>query len=585
MLDPNVLDSLPDALVALYAQAEQDILADMARRLAQYDYWIPAAEHQRQKLREMNVTQQEIIKQLSQLTGKSKDEIKQLMQQACDDALETDREYYRQHGTDVPAALSQEMKNILNAGYTSTGKLFKNLTKTTASAGQTQFVHALDRAWLEVQSGAFDYSTAIRSAVKELSRQGLHAVQYPSGRSDTLEVAVRRSIVTGINQTAAQMELQLADELDSDLVETTAHAGARPSHVVWQGQVFSLSGKNPKYPDFRSATGYGTGAGLCGWNCRHSFFPYFEGAGHAYTSDQLRSYEDKSISYNGKMYTEYEVSQMQRHNERQIRRWKREYAAMEAAGLDTTEAAVKLHSWRERQRDFLEQTGLKVQSARRETVGFGRSQARKAGTTAKKQADMIENFSQKMQEKGYAVKGFDRYYGDQETLSHMLSAFERMATVYPQVAEGLTIAYSYSKDSDTVGWYNPKTNTIGYNKQTIGNWNYHCEEYEKLVKEGWFPQGTTPGGAFYHEFGHAYAYANNMTGYKKKIDKVLKDMGYGYVNVQQRKNTLRKELSQYSTAYTNPTYQEVVAESFSEWYTSDNPRRFCTAFMREAGAV
>ena len=303
MLDPNVLDSLPDALVALYAQAEQDILADMARRLAQYDYWIPAAEHQRQKLREMNVTQQEIIKQLSQLTGKSKDEIKQLMQQACDDALETDREYYRQHGTDVPTALSQEMKNILNAGYTSTGKLFKNLTKTTASAGQTQFVHALDRAWLEVQSGAFDYSTAIRSAVKELSRQGLHAVQYPSGRSDALEVAVRRSVVTGINQTAAQMQLQLADELDSDLVETTAHAGARPSHVVWQGQVFSLSGKNPKYPDFRSATGYGTGAGLCGWNCRHSFFPYFEDVGHAYTSDQLRSYEDKSISYNGKMYT------------------------------------------------------------------------------------------------------------------------------------------------------------------------------------------------------------------------------------------------------------------------------------------
>lgn len=384
MLDPNVLDSLPDALVELYAQAEQDILADMARRLAQYDYWIPAAEHQRQKLREMNVTQREIIKRLSQLTGKSKDEIKQLMRQACDDALETDREYYRQHNNDVPTALSKEMKSILNAGYTSTGKLFKNLTKTTASAGQTQFVHALDRAWLQVQSGAFDYNTAIRSAIKDLSRQGLHAVQYPSGRSDTLEVAVRRAVVTGINQTAAQMQLQLANELGSDLIETTAHAGARPSHVVWQGQVFSLSGKNPKYPDFQSATGYGTGAGLCGWNCRHSFFPYFEGAGHAYTSDQLRSYEDKSISYNGKMYTEYEASQVQRHNERQIRRWKREYAAMEAAGLDTTEAAVKLRSWRERQRDFLEQTGLKVQNARQETVGFGRSQASKAATTSKK---------------------------------------------------------------------------------------------------------------------------------------------------------------------------------------------------------
>jgi hypothetical protein len=385
MLDPNTLDSIPDVLVALYAQVEQDILSDMARRLMRYDYWIPASEHQRQKLREMGATQQEIIKQLSKLTGKSRDKIKQLMQQACDDALETDREYYRQHNKDVPAALSQEMKAILNAGYTSASKLFKNLTKTTASAGQTQFVDALDRAWLQVNSGAFDYTTAIRSAIKDLSRQGLHAVNYPfSGRSDTLEVAVRRAIVTGINQTAAQMQLQLAKETGNDLVETTAHAGARPSHVVWQGKVFSLSGKNPKYPDFYASTGYGTGAGLCGWNCRHSFFPYFEGAGHAYTSDRLRSYEDKNISYNGKQYTEYEAGQMQRYNERQIRRWKREYVALEAAGLDTAQAAVKLHSWQERQWDFLNQTELKIQGVRQEIVGFGRKQASGASVIVKK---------------------------------------------------------------------------------------------------------------------------------------------------------------------------------------------------------
>lgn len=450
MLDPNVLDSLPDALVALYAQAEQDILADMARRLAQYDYWIPAAEHQRQKLREMNVTQQEIIKQLSQLTGKGKDEIKQLMQQACDDALETDREYYRQHNNNVPTALSQEMKDILNTGYTSTGKLFKNLTKTTASAGQTQFVHALDRAWLQVQSGAFDYNTAIRSAIKELSRQGLHAVQYPSSRSDTLEVAVRRAVVTGINQTAAQMQLQLANELGSDLVETTAHAGARPSHAVWQGQVFSLSGKNPKYPDFRSTTGYGTGAGLCGWNCRHSFFPYFEGAGHAYTSDQLRSYEDKGISYNGKMYTEYEASQMQRHNERQIRRWKREYAAMEAAGLDTTEAAAKLRSWRERQRDFLEQTGLKVQNARQETVGFGRSQASKST----KEAELYYKLWSKSIGLNDAVKTLANYYNIKYNNSPTYEFLKR-----------------YAQDVQS-GWISPNANFGNYLKQ-----------YERIQKE------------------------------------------------------------------------------------------------------
>ncbi len=450
MLDPNVLDSLPDALVALYAQVERDILSDMARRLSQYDYWIPAAEHQRQKLREMNMTQQEIIKQLSKLTGKSKNEIKQLMKQACDDALETDREYYRQHNKDVPTTLSQEMKAILNAGYTSTGKLLKNLTKTTAAAGQTQFVDALDRAWLQMNSGAFDYTTAIRSAIKELSRQGLHAVNYPSGRADTLEVAVRRAVVTGINQTAAQMQLQLATELDSDLVETTAHAGARPSHVVWQGQVFSLSGKNPKYPDFYASTGYGTGAGLCGWNCRHSFFPYFEGAGHAYTSDQLRSYEDKSISYNGKQYTEYEASQIQRYNERQIRRWKREYTAMEAAGLDTTQAAVKLRSWQERQKDFLNQTGLKIQSAKQETAGFGRKQA----SRATKAAELQYKLWSKSIGLNNAVKTLAKYYDIKYNNPPTYELLKR-----------------YAKDVQT-GWISPNADFGNYLKQ-----------YERIQKE------------------------------------------------------------------------------------------------------
>ncbi len=364
MLKPEYLDALPESLVDLYSQVERDILADMARRISQYNYWIPSAEHQRQTLREMGLTQQEIVRQLSKLTGKSQKEIKRLMQEACKKALSADRAYYRSHGIDAPNAMSTEVKAILNAGLKSTNQLFKNLTKTAASTGQTQFVNALDKAWLQINSGAFDYNTAIRNAIKDITRQGLQAIRYPSGHADTLEVAVRRAVVTGVNQTAAQLQWELADELGCDLVETTAHAGARPEHAVWQGQIFSRSGKHPKYPDFRSSTGYGTGAGLCGWNCRHSFNPYVEGSPRAYSEKLLEEYNAKKYTYDGKKLTEYEASQVQRHYERQIRRWKRENAAMQAAGLDTTESAMKIHSWQKRQKDFIRQTGLKRQAER-----------------------------------------------------------------------------------------------------------------------------------------------------------------------------------------------------------------------------
>lgn len=257
---------------------------------------------------------------------------------------------------------------MLTAGYQKTAGLFRNLTGTTANTAARQFENALDRAYMQITTGAFDYDTAIRSAIKDLARQGVSAVQYPSGRVDSIEVAVRRAALTGVNQTALRLQDTLADEVGSDLVETTAHAGARPDHARWQGKVFSRSGQSDKYPDLRTSTGYGTGAGLGGWNCRHSFYPYFEGRPWAYSQKLLQSYEAKAFEYNGQRMTEYEASQLQRYIERQIRRWKREAAALGAAGLETEKSTAKVRQWQSTMGDFLDQTGLKRQASREQTA-------------------------------------------------------------------------------------------------------------------------------------------------------------------------------------------------------------------------
>lgn len=164
-----------------------------------------------------------------------------------------------------------------------------------------------------------------------------------------------------------------------------AHSGARPEHALWQGKVFSRSGTHPKYPDFRSSTGYGTGPGLGGWNCRHSWFPFFEGISDpAYTAAELDEMSAKKYTYNGEKLTEYEAAQKQRAIERNIRRWKREYKAMEAAGLDTSEAAAKLKRWQDKQKDFISQTGLKRQTEREQVEGFGRREAARANAAVKR---------------------------------------------------------------------------------------------------------------------------------------------------------------------------------------------------------
>lgn len=361
MLRPDYLQGLPDSLVELYAQAEADILADMARRISDYDFWIPAAEHQRKVLIEMGASHDYVLERLSDLTNKTKSELQKLFLDAGNTTMEADGAVYRAAGLTAPALdTSEEMQNVLKAGLRKTRGLFENLSRTTANTASGQFERALDRAYMQVTSGAFDVNTAVRTAVKDLARQGVGAVEYP-GRPESLEAAVRRAVVTGVNQTSLQLQDELADEMGCDLVETTAHGGARPEHAVWQGKIFSRSGKHPKYPDFVKETGYGTGAGLGGWNCRHSFFPYFEGSPRAYTDKTLQDYETKKYTYNGQKMTEYEATQTQRHIERQIRRWKREFCAMDAAGLDTGEAAAKVARWQKTQRDFIAQTGLKRQ--------------------------------------------------------------------------------------------------------------------------------------------------------------------------------------------------------------------------------
>lgn len=365
MLTPEYLQNVPERMVNLYAQVEADILADMARRISTYDYWIPAAEHQAKMLEEAGMTREDILKRLNRLTGKSQKELKELMQEAGTVALKSADEVYRRAGLN-PASIgaSKDLQAVLQAGYDKTVATFQNLTQTTARTATQQFERALDRAYMQITTGGFDYNTAVRSAIKQLSADGVGAIRYPSGKVDSIEVAVRRAAITGVNQTALRLQDARAEELGSDLVEVSAHSGARPEHAEWQGEIYSRSGKSKKYPNFVKVTGYGTGAGLGGWNCSHSFRPWFEGMSRTYSKEILEDYNAKKFEYNGKKLTEYEALQEQRKLERNIRRWKREQNALRAAGLDTSEASAKLKDWNWKHKDFLEQTGLKPDGTR-----------------------------------------------------------------------------------------------------------------------------------------------------------------------------------------------------------------------------
>lgn len=389
MLAPDYLDTLPDAVVALWQQVEDDILRDIARRIGKMGEMTETAAWQAWRYGQVQACHQNVVSLLAKYSGKSKEAIRQALLDAGLETLARDDELYRALGF-APSAIdtNESLNNLLNAGYRQTLGTWQNLTATTAHTVTGEFERALDRAWLQVASGAFDYKTAIKRAVDGLADQ-MPGVTYPSGHRDTLEVAVRRAVLTGVNQTAAKLQLARSDEMGCEFVEVTAHAGARPEHALWQGKIYHRGGaivyEGVRYEDFETSTGYGTGPGLCGWNCRHNFYPFFPGISVPnYTTERLATLSAKTVEYNGKQYTRYEITQMQRALERQVRKYKRRYLAEASAGVDTADTAVRLKRCRQDLAAFTHETGTRNDSARTSVSGFGHSQASRASALVRK---------------------------------------------------------------------------------------------------------------------------------------------------------------------------------------------------------
>lgn len=381
MLTPEYIAGLSDDFVELYAQVERDITADVSRRISKTGYVTATAKWQLERGRQIGLFQEDVAKTLANATGLSQPAIKKLMSEAGLKALAADDEIYAKAGLDklIDFTKSDTMKAIMLQGTKATQQVMRNFTNTTAITARKALENSLDRAYLQIMSGAFTREQAVKNAVNDLAKKGITKIAYPSGSTISVEAGIRRAVTTGINQTCAQLQIARANELGSDLVETSSHMGARPTHAVWQGQVFSLSGKNGRYQDFYEVTGYGTGEGLCGWNCYHNFFPYLEGVSTPAF--------DKDPAASGKKSNDqvYEESQKQRYYERQVREAKKRVAAYTGAidGAQTeaekAEFQTKLNDSkklvRKRQkalRDYCKETGRDQEYSRTYVTGYNK---------------------------------------------------------------------------------------------------------------------------------------------------------------------------------------------------------------------
>ena len=369
MLSPRYLAGLSDDLVEIYSQLEIDILRDMARRLARVGKITEATKWQAQVLTEAGGLKQDIARILHKYDRRIVQEIQEIFNDALIKNARADNRIFAEA---TGRTISDNNAQMMLATMKKTHEDLSRLTLTSAEVTNKTFLKQANNAYMQVTSGAFDYDTAMKMAANEIAKNGVTTmITYTNNAKPvrrSLESAVRMNILTGVTQTASQQTMNNCEALDCDLVEVTAHLGARPEHEEWQGKIYSVSGKSEKYPPF-SVCGYGEADGICGINCRHSFYPYFEGMEQHYSQDDLDEMSKETVDYNGKSYSRYEGEQQLRHIERTIRHYKKEAATQDAMGLDNTAARRKIGEWQAKARDFTEQTGIRRDRAR-EYIGM-----------------------------------------------------------------------------------------------------------------------------------------------------------------------------------------------------------------------
>lgn len=341
---PSELERLSMLFDAPLKQLEDEIMTDIVRRIKINGEITRSADWQIHRLYELGMSKQDIENSIQNLTGISPQEVQNLYSQVIQKGYAEDEKLYRLKGKPyIPFAENKPLQQFITATAMQTSQNMYNLTQSMGFAvrntnGLTQFLpiaqyyqDTLDNAMLGITSGAFDYNTVLKKTVAQLTNSGLRTIDYASGHSNRVEVATRRAVMTGFNQIVAKVNEENAEKLGTEYFEVSYHGGARPTHQVWQGRVYSKK-------DLETVCGLGDVQGLCGANCYHSYSPFFpEIDVRTYTDEQLdemNRQENTPVEYNGKKYTKYEALQRQRRLETTMRAERQKIKLLQEGGAN-----------------------------------------------------------------------------------------------------------------------------------------------------------------------------------------------------------------------------------------------------------
>lgn len=424
-MDESYSSMLAEGIEKKYRKLEMEIMEDIVRRIQKAGTITDSADWQINRLRILGTSAQEIEDMIRRAVQGNEEEVRRLYEEVIAREYTRDKELYEQVGKDfIPYEQNPELQQITNALVDQSTEELYNITKSTGfmidmggSRGRVftplsdVYNGYLDDAITGMVNGAYDYNTLIRRMVSQMTSSGLrtdhvfsdggsdYGIDYASGWHNRVDVAARRALLTGFGQLAGQVTSMNAQRLGTNYFEVTWHPGARPSHATWQGKVYTKE-------ELTSKCGLGTGPGLCGWNCRHNYYPFVPGVSQRLYPDewleQQNAKEAAPKKFRGKEYTTYEATQKQRQMETAMRARREQVQLLRQGGADPDDiliARCKYQAQLDEYKRFSASMGLEEQTER---IYTGRTRGRISPSPqayAKWQAEEAEKAANRAKEK------------------------------------------------------------------------------------------------------------------------------------------------------------------------------------------
>ena len=387
-----------------FSDLEIRIMEDIVRRIRKTGEITSTADWQINRLKILGYSSEDIENMLKEALGKSYPEMFELYDKVIDWEYVRNKEVYEQVNAEfIPYEENEELQQITEGLIRQSGAELQNITKSlgfyldygTGKPVLTPLAQVyqkyLDAACMDIVSGAFDYNTVLRRVVTQLTNSGLRQIDYASGRANRVDVAARRAVMTGVSQLSGKISEMNAEKLGTEHFEVEWHAGARPTHAVWQGRVYSKE-------ELTTVCGLGSVTGLLGANCYHMYYPFVPGISvrnwtDEWLEEQYRK-ENTPKSFNGKEYTLYEAKQRQRQMETCMRAQREKVDLLKKGGADPDDIMIARAKYQGQLNEYSRLCKKMGLTEERERIYYdmrGRVATNSKKQNARYTADMIRN--------------------------------------------------------------------------------------------------------------------------------------------------------------------------------------------------